>query len=304
MTSKNKTCIIVCGPTAVGKTGVALQLAKEFNTKIISADSRQCFRELNIGVAKPSDEELNSVPHFFINSHSIFDELNVADFERYADAAANEIFASANVAIMAGGTGLYINAFCNGLDDISGLDLELRKTIRQEYKENGIDWLRSAIEAADPDFAASDDLANPQRMMRALEVIGSTGKSIRSFQTKPQKSHDFDIVKIGLELPREILYKRIDDRVDEMIENGLVEEVAQLIEFKNFNALNTVGYKEIFDFLEGDLSLDESINRIKQSTRHYAKRQLTWFKKDTRIQWFSPYDTVKIMTYCRLPESD
>lgn len=303
MNEVKKTCIIICGPTAVGKTGIALRLAHEFNTEIISADSRQCYRELNIGVAKPSDEELASVPHFFINSHSIFDEVNVADFKRYADSAADSIFKSHDIAIMVGGTGLYIDAFCNGLDDISEVDRGIRTTIRQAYKDKGIEWLRSALESADPDFAASDDLSNPQRMMRALEVIGSTGKSIRSFQSKEVTPSDFKIIKIGLELPREILYHRINVRVDQMIEAGLLKEAESLSEQKSLNALNTVGYKELFAFFEGNLSFDEAISLIKQNSRHYAKRQLTWFKRDKNTRWFLANETNQIIDFCRLNEN-
>ncbi|MEO6917222.1 MAG: tRNA (adenosine(37)-N6)-dimethylallyltransferase MiaA [Chitinophagaceae bacterium] len=298
MMEKKKTCIIVCGPTAVGKTGIALELAKAFNTKIISADSRQCYKELNIGVAKPSEQELASVPHFFINSHSIFDEINVADFVRYADSAIAEIFSSHDVAIMVGGTGLYIDAFCNGLDNIPEVDPEIRITIRQNFLKLGIAWLQAEVKQTDPEYAANDDLSNPQRMMRALEVIISTGKSIKAFQTAPGREHDFAIVRIALELPRDLLYERINDRVDQMIKAGLIEEVQGLLQFEKLNALNTVGYKELFAFLQGQLSLETSIGLIKQNSRRYAKRQLTWFKRDHKTRWFFPDQWKEIKDYC------
>lgn len=283
-----KTCIIIAGPTAVGKTAYAIALAKYFNTQIISADSRQCFKELNIAVAKPSAEELNIVPHHFINSHSVHDEVNAAVFENYALQQLNKIFLTDDVAIMVGGTGLYIKAFCEGIDEIPDIDIELRNKIIAGYQNNGLAWLQQQVEKDDPLYFSEGETQNPQRLMRALEVKLSTGKSIVQYQTKEKKQRDFNIVKIALELPREQLYARINQRVDVMLTDGLVEEAKQLLSLRNLNALQTVGYRELFDYFDGTTTLDRAVELIKQNTRHYAKRQLTWFKKDAEWKWISP----------------
>jgi tRNA dimethylallyltransferase len=283
-----KTVIIIAGPTAVGKTAVAIQLAKHFSTEIISADSRQCFKELNIGVARPSPEELQQVPHHFIASHSINEDVNAATFEQYALAKTNELFRKHDVVVMVGGTGLYIKAFCEGLDTIPAIDPVIRENIIKEYEEKGLDWLQQQVQQKDPAFYASGEIQNPQRMMRALEVIASTGQSILSFRKNEKTERPFNIIKIGLELPKEDLHRNIHTRVDAMMEAGLLEEVKQLAACKNLNALQTVGYKELFDYLDGSLSLKDAVERIKINTRQYAKRQMTWFKKDIPIKWFAP----------------
>ena len=251
----NKTVIIIAGPTAVGKTTVAVQLAQHFKTEIISADSRQCFKELNIGVARPSPEELQQVPHHFIASHSISEEVNAATFEQYALEKTNELFKKQDVVVMVGGTGLYIKAFCEGLDTIPAIDPAIRENISKEYEEKGLDWLQQLVQQKDPAFYASGEIQNPQRMMRALEVIASTGQSILSFRKNEKTERPFHIIKIGLELPKEELHRNIETRVDAMMEAGLLEEVKQLAEYKNLNALQTVGYKELFDYSDGQLSL-------------------------------------------------
>ena len=284
----NKKCILIAGPTAVGKTEMAIQIAKHFSTKIISADSRQCYKELNIGVAKPSEKELSTIQHFFINTHSIQESINAVDFESYALNSINEIFVDNDIAVMVGGTGLYIKAFCEGLDIIPPVSAETRQMIKDNYQENGIGWLQEMLQEKDPVFAEVGNMQNPQRMMRALEVMLSSGNSIGTYQINKQKTREFEIVKIGLELPRLELYSRINDRVDNMIDAGLVSEVKNLCAFKSLNALQTVGYKELFDYFENKCSLDQSIYSIQQNTRYYAKRQMTWFKKDTNITWVSP----------------
>ena len=293
----NKTCIIICGPTASGKTALSLQLARHFNTEIISADSRQCFRELNIGVAKPSEEELREIPHHFINSHSITDELNVAGFEVHALKATESIFKEKDVAVMVGGTGLYIRAFCQGIDAIPAVPDVLRNEIINQYEQFGTEWLRQQIQEHDINFYTRGEITNPQRLMRALEVKLHTGRSIISFQLQAKKERAFRIIKIGLNLPREILYERINNRVDTMIESGLEKEVFQLQEFKHLNALRTVGYTEFFNYFEQREKsiaqpelLKHTIDLIKQNTRNYAKRQITWFKKEKDIKWI---DAVK-----------
>jgi tRNA dimethylallyltransferase len=288
-----KTVIIIVGPTAVGKTAFAIEAAKLLNTEIISADSRQCFEELNIGVAKPSEEELQQAKHHFISSHSVQQEVNAVVFEQYALKAVDEIFQWNDTAVMVGGTGLYVKAFTEGLDDIPNIDGAIRQHIIQQYEQHGLAWLQNEVQQKDPAFWSTAEQQNPQRLMRALEVVESTGKSIITFKTGRKLERPFNIIKIGLELPRETLYDRINHRVDVMIENGLVEEARSLLPLRRMNALQTVGYKELFDYFDGNISLEEAIDEIKKNSRHYAKRQLTWFKKDTEINWFSPSTDIK-----------
>ena len=282
-----KTCIIILGPTAVGKTSLAIEIAKQINTEIISADSRQCFREMSIGVAKPAPEELASVKHYFIDSHSIHDNVNASVFESYALNAVNEIYRDHEKAIMVGGTGLYIKAFCEGLDQMPEVPVELREEILNNYELKGISWLREEIEKKDPIYFSTGEIQNPQRMMRALEVKLSTGKSIREFQQKKEVNRDFNIIKIGLELPAPLLKRNINHRVDEMVVAGLFEEVKRLYPYRSLNALQTVGYRELFEHLDKMISFDDAINQIKSNTRQYAKRQMTWFRKDESIRWFN-----------------
>ena len=291
---QNKTVIVIVGPTAVGKTTVAIEIAKHFHTEIISADSRQCFKELNIGVARPSEKELQEVKHHFIASHSIHDEVNAASFEKYALEKTNELFQQHDVLVMVGGTGLYIKAFCEGLDEIPGIEIGIRNTIVTDYNNNGIQWLQEQIKKHDPDYSIQGEMQNPQRIMRALEVKLSTGQSILEFRKNKKAKRDFNIIKIGLELPKEELHRNINARVEKMIEVGLVDEVKKLISYKELNALQTVGYSEIFDHLDGKVLLTEAIERVKINTRQYAKRQMTWFRKDKEISWFHPDEQEKI----------
>jgi len=278
----------VLGPTAVGKTAVAVQLAQYFQTSIISADSRQCFRELNIGVAKPSATELQLIHHYFINSHTVKDEMSAALFEQLALQWANEIFREKNVLIMVGGTGLYIKAFCEGLDDIPPMPLAMRNEIQLAYEKKGIAWLQEQIKEKDPLFYTTGEIFNPQRMIRALEVKLATGNSILSYRTNLQKQRPFDIVRMGLQLPKDQLHRNIDTRIQTMMEEGLVAEVEKLSPYRALNALRTVGYKELFDYLDGKISLEQAVEMIKKNTRQYAKRQITWFRKDPAIQWMHP----------------
>ena len=289
-----KTVIIICGPTAVGKTSVAISLAKQFNTEIISADSRQCYKELKIGVARPSDKELKEVPHHFIASHSVTENINAAYFEQYALSKTNELFQKHDVIVMVGGTGLYIKAFCEGLDEIPGVDMSIRNKIIADYNLKGLQWLQNEIKIKDPVFFGVGEIQNPQRMMRALEVVESTGRSILDFRKNGKTKRDFNIIKIGLELPKEELHHNINTRVDRMIGEGLAEEVNSLKGYQDVNALQTVGYSEIFEHLEGKTSLQTAIEEIKKNTRQYAKRQMTWFKKDKEIQWVNAKETGSI----------
>jgi tRNA dimethylallyltransferase len=295
--TKSKTVVIVAGPTAVGKTAVAVELAKHFKTEIISADSRQCFKELNIGVSRPSVKELERVRHHFIASHSIWEEVNAALFEQYAIKKVDELFQQHDTVIMVGGTGLYIKAFCEGLDDIPSVDPSIRENIINSYEEKGLDWLQQELQQKDPEFYKVGEIQNPQRMMRALEVIESTGQSVLDFRKGEKVKRDFDIIKIGLELPREQLNNNINTRVDKMIGEGLVPEVKSLQQYQRLNALQTVGYSEIFDYLDGKISLEEAIRNIKTNTRQYAKRQMTWFRKDAAIKWFASSSTNEIIEF-------
>jgi tRNA dimethylallyltransferase len=282
---RQKTVIIILGPTASGKTAAAIAMAERYKTEIISADSRQCFRELNIGVARPTPEELNTIPHHFIATHSIHDEVTAAVFEQYALTKAAELFVKHDVVVMAGGTGLYIKAFCEGLDTIPAIPAAIRDTIIQTYNEKGLPWLQEQVKEKDPSFFETGEIQNPQRMMRALEVAEFTGKSILSFRRGKKEERAFTIVKLGIDLPKEELHRRIHYRADQMIEHGLVEEVKHLQPYQHLNALQTVGYKEIFEFLENKITLEKAIEDIKTNTRQYAKRQMTWFKKDAAVRW-------------------
>lgn len=293
----SKTCIVISGPTAAGKTRLSLQLAEYFNTDIISADSRQCFRELNIGVARPPASDLKRIKHYFISSHSIHEEMNAGIFEAYALQSVSEIFERRDVAVMAGGTGLYIKAFCTGMDDMPGVKDSVRQWVRQQYKEQGISWLQEMLHQHDPVFCDKGEMQNPHRMMRALEVVLSTGKSVLAMHSLPQKQRAFSIIHIGVELPRKEIYQNINQRVDDMMNDGLLEEATALYPCRELNALQTVGYTELFDYMEGKYTLQEAVDAIKKNTRHYAKRQLTWFKRDNSIHWFAPGEVKKIIDF-------
>jgi len=283
---KQPTVIIIVGPTAVGKTALAIEVANHFNTSIISADSRQCYQELSIGVAKPTAAELAAAQHYFIGSHSIHEDVNAGVFEKYALDAAAQIFKTNTVAVMVGGTGLYIKSFCEGIDAMPGIDPALRNSIIEDYEKNGLTWLQEQIANNDPDyFNHTHEKNNPQRLMRALEIVLATGKSITHFQSAQKVTRPFNILKIGLSVPREILNERINNRVDAMMEEGLLQEVTSLMSSAHVNALQTVGYQEIFEHLRGEISLQDAVTQIKQHTRQYAKRQMTWFKKDNQINW-------------------
>ena len=290
----NKTCIVIVGPTAVGKTALAVQTALHFKTEIVSADSRQCFKELNIGVAKPSVEELQQVKHHFINSHSIKEEMNAAIYEQYALGKIAEIFKTHDVAVMVGGTGLYVKTFCNGIDEVPVIDEKIRAKINADFEWEGLEWLQKEVEKNDPLYYAQGEIKNPHRLLRALEVKLSTGKSIIEFRTQQKKYRPFNIIKIGLEIPKEQLHKNINGRVDAMMKAGFLEEVKKLVPHKKLNALQTVGYRELFGHLIGDLVLEDAVEAIKINTRQYAKRQMTWFKKDEEVMWCEP-DFEKVM---------
>ena len=299
MLQQKNTVIIVAGPTAVGKTKLAIRLAQHFNTQIISADSRQCFRELNIGVAKPTPMQLSTVKHYFINSHSIHQIVNAATFEQYALEAADVIFKRSNTAVLVGGTGLYIKAFCEGFDAIPAIPDTIRNDILNRYKKEGISFLQHELAQKDAAYWQGAEQQNPQRLLRALEVLYVTGNSILFYQNKTVAQRPFNIIKIGLQLGREMLYNNINVRVDDMMQQGLLEEVKSLLPYQNLNALQTVGYKELFLFLNDKITLQQAVDLIKQNTRHYAKRQITWFTKDKDMSWFLPDEFDKIINYVK-----
>lgn len=281
-----KTLIVIAGPTAVGKTAVAIALAKKFGTEIISADSRQCYKEMSIGTAKPTPEELSAVKHYFIDEFSVTENISAADYEKLALGYLNEIFSKHDAAVVCGGTGLYIKALCEGLDEMPTVDPAIEQDVNSKFKEDGLDWLQEMLQLEDPIFYAQAEQQNPARLLRALIFKLSTGKSITEFKTGGRKERDFDIIKIGLELPREVLYERINKRVDIMMQQGLEAEVKTLYPQRDLKNLQTVGYSELFEYFGGNCSLEFAVDKIKQHTRNYAKRQLTWFKKDTEVNWF------------------
>jgi tRNA dimethylallyltransferase len=282
----SKTIYILIGPTAVGKTSFAITLAKTLDTEIISADARQCYKEMNIGVARPSDDELKAVPHHFIASHSITENINASFYENWAMEKVQTLFATKDTVVMAGGTGLYIKAFCEGLDLIPPIETSIRENIIAQYEQLGMRWLQKEVSVKDPSYWEKGEQKNPQRLMRALEVILGTGKSILSFQNNKAIERPFKIVKIGLELPREELYQRINDRVLNMVNEGLEKEVESLQNSAHLNAMQTVGYSEWKQYFEQKISLEKVIENIQQNTRHYAKRQMTWFKRDPATTWY------------------
>jgi tRNA dimethylallyltransferase len=273
-----------------------VELARTLQTEIISADSRQCYRELKIGVARPSEEELQLVPHHFIASHSIHEKLDAAVFENYALQKAAQIFQHHDYAVMVGGTGLYLRAFCEGMDAIPSIPEAIRNEISQAYAQQGLAWLQQQVQQLDPQFYREGEIQNPRRLMRALEVFKASGKSILSFRKGVAAERPFQIIKFALNIPREQLHRHINKRVEGMMEAGLLAEVESLVPYQHLNALQTVGYKELFDYLNGQCTLADAVADIKTNTRQYAKRQLTWFRKDTSYTWIPP-ETEHILSH-------
>ena len=292
-----KNLIIIAGPTAVGKTALSIELAKFYNCPVISADSRQFYKEMSIGTAKPTAEEIQDVPHYFINNISIHDVYNVGQFEREAIELIESLFKTNEYLILVGGSGLYINAILNGVDEFEEIPAYIREQLIKDYEEKGITHLQEELKLKDEVYYNQVDLNNPQRIMRALEVCIHTQKPYSSFRTKEKKQRSFNTINILINTEREVLYARINKRVDIMMRNGLLEEVKGLYPFKHLNALNTVGYKELFDFIDGKYTLEEAINLIKQNSRRYAKRQLTWFNHQGEFETFEPTELEKIKAY-------
>jgi tRNA dimethylallyltransferase len=282
---QTKTLIVIAGPTAVGKTAAAIQLANFYKTVIVSADSRQFYYEMTIGTAKPTHEELAAVKHYFINSHSITDTFTVGDYEKQCLELLDDLFQIHDKVILAGGSGLFIKAVCEGFDEFPDAEPSVREKLNKAFEEKGISYLQGQLKIADPQYYEEVDLNNPQRIIRALQVYQSTGKPFSSYRKSKISERPFNIIKLGLNLPRETLYQRINQRVDLMLQYGLLEEAKSLLPFRHLNPLNTVGYSELFDYFDGKNDLNSAIELIKQNTRHYAKRQLTWFRKDKEIKW-------------------
>lgn len=281
-----KNLIIILGPTAIGKTALSLSLAKHFDTEIISADSRQIYRELKIGTAIPNSQELHTVKHNLLQHRSITDYYSASNFETEAIEKINELFLTKDIIIMTGGSMMYIDVVCNGIDDLPTIEPDIRKDVIDRHEKYGLESLRLELKNADPEYYRTVDLKNPKRILHALEVFYQTGKPYSSYLTKAKTKRNFNIIKIGLNTEREKLHERINTRVDKMITEGLVEEARGLIGFKALNSLNTVGYRELFEYFEGKITLDQAIELIKRNTRRYARRQLTWFRKDESIKWF------------------
>ena len=292
---KKNTLITVVGPTAIGKTALSIQLANYFNSSIISCDSRQFYKEMAIGTAVPDEDELAAATHYFIQNRSIFDEYNVGQFEKDALATLDDLFQENSTQIMVGGSGLYVNAVLDGLDDFPDVNPSIRKELTDQLEEKGIDFLQEKLKKLDLESYKSIAIENPQRLIRALEICIGTKKPYSSFKNKPKTERNFNSIKIGLTAERPILYDRINKRVDLMIDKGLLEEAKNLYEYRHLNALQTVGYKELFSYFNGDFTKEFAISEIKKNTRRFAKRQLTWFRKDEDILWFdfkTPTETI------------
>ena len=289
------TLFVILGPTGVGKTDLSIEVARMLGTSVISCDSRQIYRELSIGVASPSPEQLAAVKHYFIATRSVDEHYSAGQYELDALPIIESEIAANGCAVMVGGSMLYIDAVCRGIDDIPTIDEELRRSVRRIYDEQGIEEVRRRLRLLDPQHYAEVDLRNVKRMLHALEVCYQTGQPFSKLRTGSVKRRSFDIVKIGLDCPREVLYDNIDRRVLKMIQQGLEQEVRSVSDKRHLNALNTVGYKEMFAYLDGEYDLDRAIELIQRNTRHYAKKQLSWFKRYGDVQWFSPYDRQRIL---------
>lgn len=294
---KNKTLVVLLGPTGVGKTEISLRMAEHFGCPIVSSDSRQFYRELKIGTAAPTEAQLARVKHYFIGTHSIHDEYNAGQYEQDVMILLEELFQQHDVVMLVGGSMMYIDAVCNGMDDIPGVDPETREFWRNEFAEKGLEFIQSELLRLDPKHYEEVDLLNYKRVLHALEICTITGKPYSEIRTGQRKERPFEIVKIGLNRPRPELYERINLRVEEMMREGLLEEARQFYEFRHLNTLNTVGYKELYAYMDGTWPLDFAVNMIQQDSRRYAKRQMTWFNRDKETSWFHPEDEELIFSF-------
>jgi tRNA dimethylallyltransferase len=295
----NNALIVILGPTGVGKSDISIDIARHFGSDIISADSRQFFREMKTGTAVPTDEQLAEIKHHFIRFMSVSDYYSSSLFERDVLKLMPELFSENRIVLMTGGSAMYIDAVCGGIDDIPDVDLSVRDKYNLKYKEEGISGLRMALKLLDPEHYSVVDLKNPKRIIRALEICETTGRPYSTFLTKQKRERDFQIIRIGLERPRQELYDRINQRVDKMIADGLENEARALFEMRHLNALHSVGYREFFDFFEGKTTREKAIELIKRNSRRYAKRQMTWWGKDKEIRWFDPENINEIIKYIK-----
>lgn len=294
-----KSLIVILGPTGIGKTDLSIDIAKEFKTEIISSDSRQIYKELKIGTAVPTDEQLKKVKHHFIGNKSIYDYYNASMFELEVLEVLNELFSNLDYVVMTGGSGMYINAVCDGIDDLPTIDQKLREDLIKQHKEEGIESLRLQLKMLDPKSYSKIDLKNPKRILKALEVSIQTGRPYSSFLSESKKKRNFKIIKIGLQKDRDELYERINLRVNQMIEDGLMDEAKRYYKDRHLNSLNTVGYKELFEFFDEKITQKKAIELIKRNSRHYAKRQISWFSRDKEIVWFNPEKKEKIIEFIK-----
>ncbi len=298
--SSAKTLIVITGPTAVGKTALCLDIARHFGIPIINADSRQIYRELKIGTASPSDEQLRLVPHYLVGTLSLHDYYSASLFEQQVLEILEKEFQQHDIALLTGGSMMYIDAVCNGIDDIPTVDDKTRDLLKKRLADEGLEALVEELKTLDPEYYEIVDKQNPRRVVHGLEICLMTGKTYTSFRKKEKKQRPFQIIKIGVNRPREELYQRINQRVDQMMADGLLEEAKRVYQQRDMNALNTVGYKELFDYLDGRWTLEEAVERIKGNTRRYARKQLTWFKRDEEIRWFHPEQQQDILNYISL----
>ena len=294
---KNKTLIVLIGPTGVGKTDLSIKIAEKYNSPIISADSRQLYSELKIGTAAPTEEYLKRVKHYFVGTLKLTDYYSAAQYEGEVINLLNELFYTNDTILLTGGSMMYIDAICKGIDDIPTVDNDTRQMMMYKYEKDGLERLCAELKLLDPEYYSIVDLKNHKRVIHALEICYMTGKTYTSFRTGNKKERPFRIIKIGLNRDREELYERINKRVDIMINDGLVDEVRSVYQYKSLNSLNTVGYKEIIQYLDGNWTLDYAIEKIKQNSRIYSRKQMTWFKRDNEIKWFHPDRENEIMEY-------
>jgi len=292
-----KTVIVITGPTGIGKTGLSIQIANHFNCPIISADSRQIFKEIKIGTAAPSPEELDEAPHFLIGTKSVNDYYSAYEYEKEALKISEELFQSNDILILTGGSMMYIDAFCNGIDELPTIDPQLRKDLQDQYNSEGLENFRMQLKILDPVFYNQVDLKNPKRIIHALEICLMTGKPYSSLRTNKKKHRPFHIIKIGLDMDRAILHQRINQRVDKMIMDGLEKEASVWHHKKHLNSLNTVGYRELFQYFDGEITKEKAIELIKRNSRRYARKQLSWYRRDKEITWFSPDNLVEVIKF-------
>ncbi len=296
---KKPILLVLLGPTGVGKTEISLKMAEYCNCPIISSDSRQFYRELKIGTASPTENQLSRTKHYFIGTHSIFDEYNAGQYEQDAINLLTNLFKTQNIVILVGGSMMYIDAVCNGMDEIPTVDAETRIFWQKQYADFGLEFIQNELKRFDPKHFEEVDIQNPKRIIHALEICTISGKPYSDLRSGKKKERPFEILKVGLNRPRPELYERINARVDEMMDEGLLKEAEKFYEYRNLNTLNTVGYKELFDYMSGNTTLEYAVNKIKQDTRHYAKRQLTWFNRDKENHWFHPDEENNIIEFVR-----